>query len=320
VAASIQQVPFDLVALPESAQSKFSDTLDIDGRHRILYLGDNWSGGVDLFNIASATPEYMRTIKLRGRIYGVVVAGDVEKLFVGMSGSTLAAISINGPKDLVELIHTGGVGHVDLLDYDPAHGRVFAANRLDGFLSCIDATTNQIVGRVDGLGRGLEQPRYSPVDKMVYLTDNVENVLYQIDPEKNALVERFAIAEPCFPNGMAIDPSTNLAVLASSNEKQPRTVVWDLTKQEMVDVIEDCGGADGVVYVPRLDRYLVAAPDSAGGPVVGVFGMNPVRLLAKVPTAKGASWAAFDSHHGTVIVPAVSNGRPALLNIAFADS
>jgi DNA-binding beta-propeller fold protein YncE len=314
MAVLINEVPIELTVLPDSAQGKFSDTLDIDGERRILYLGDNWTGGLDVFDIAAGTPRYVRTIKLRGRIYGVAVAGDLEKVFAGMSGSTLAAISVGGEKSAVELIDTGGLGHVDLIDYDQANRRVFAANRLDGLMTCIDAVSHKVTGRVTGLGRGLEQPRFNPADGMVYLTDNVENVLFKIDPETSTLKETYPIAAPCFPNGMAINPKTNQAVLACSTHDRPATVVWDLGRQEIVTVVEDCGGADGVVYDPALDRFLVAASGSAGGPVIGVFGGDPVRMQAKIPTAKGSSWVGFDSRTRQVYAPAVEQGRPALLH------
>jgi hypothetical protein len=317
VAASVIQVPFELVSLPDSAQGKFSDTLEVDSANRVLYMGDNWSGGTDTFDIGESMPRYTKTTKIRGRIYGLALAPEAGKLFAGVSGSVLAAIMVNTEKSAVEQVHTGGSGHVDLLDYDASHGWIFAANRLDGIITWVDVETNRIVGRVDGLGRGLEQPRYHAADGMVYLTDNVENVLYQIDPAKGRLVETFKISVPCFPNGMAMNPNTNMALLASSNHKEPRTVLWDLARQEISGVFEDCGGADGVVYVPGLDRFLVAASDDAAGPVLGVFGGDPVRLLAKVPTAKGASWAGFDADHGKVYVPAVSNGRPSLLTFAL---
>ena len=312
-------VQFELVPVPDSARGKFSDTLDIDSDHRLLYMGDNWSGGVDVFDISSAVPGFLRTIKLRGRIYGLVVAGNVNKLFAGMSGSTLAAISINSEKNAVTLIHTGGVGHVDLLDYDSEHRRVFSANRVDGFLTSLDAVTTEITGRVDGLGHGLEQPRFNRVDGMVYLTDNVENVLYQIDPDRHRLVETFSLAEPCFPNGMAINPQTNQAVLACSNRETPRTLVWDLTRQEIITVIEDCGGADGVIYEPSIDRFLVASSGSSGGPVIGILGGDPVRLLAKVRTAQDASWVGFDSERRVVYAVAVDNGKPAVLSFHLRE-
>jgi DNA-binding beta-propeller fold protein YncE len=312
-----------LTSLPDAAQAKFCDTLDIDQEQHLLYAGDNWAGGLDVFDISSPVPKYIRTISLRGRLYGVAVAANVGKAFVGMSGSTLAVIDINPASatinTLVAQIHTGGQGHVDLVDYDPVHKRLYAANRVDGFMVSVDANTNEIVGRVTGLGTGLEQPRFNPADGMVYLTDNRANVLYQIDPSTNKLVNTFEIADACYPNGIAINPETNQAVLACSNRERPHTVIWDLNEQRIDSVVEDTGCGDGAMYEPTIDRFFFAAAGYSGGPVMGIFGGKPTRFLTNVPTMKGASWVAYDRKNKLVYAPAVQNGRPALISFHWPE-
>lgn len=315
---SVTSAPLSLTTLPDAAGVKFCDTLDIDHERHLLYAGDNWSGGVDVFDIAAPKPEYIKTITIRGKIYGVTVARNVDKLFVGVSGSVVAVIDVTEGSDksntVVVQIDTGGTGHSDLLDYDPIHKRLYAANRLDGFMTVIDATTNLIVGRVDGLGRGLEQPRFNPKDGMVYLTDNKENVLYQIDPTACKLIARFEIADACYPNGMAINPATNQALLACGNPDRPHTVIWDLNAQAIDSIIEESGCGDGAIYDSTIDRFFFAAPGYVGGPVMGIFGGNPVRFLTNVVTATGASWVAYDRRNELVYAPAIENGKPALIS------
>ena len=314
----VTPAPLSLTAVPEPAGIKFCDTLDIDHDHHILYAGDNWSGGVDVFDIAKPKPEYIKTISIRGKIYGINVARNVDKLFVGVSGSIVAVIDVTIDSAKYNTVgaevDTGGIGHADLLDYDPINKKLYVANRLDGFMTLIDATTNLIVGRVEGLGRGLEQPRFNSTDGMVYLTDNKENVLYQIDPVACKLVATFEIADACYPNGMAINPVTNQALLACSNSDRPHTVIWDLNTQSIDSIIEESGCGDGAIYDPTIDRFFFAAAGFVGGPVMGIFGGNPVRFLTNVPTAKGASWVAYDRRNKLVYAPAVENGKPALLS------
>jgi DNA-binding beta-propeller fold protein YncE len=318
MAHSITSAPLNWTAVPEAAGAKFCDTLDIDHDENLLYAGDNWSGGVDVFDIATPEPRYIKTISIRGRIFGIAVARNVDKLFVGVSGSVVAVVDIGRGSDnsggLVAQLDTGGSGHTDLLDYDPIHKRLYAANRIDGFMTCIDAATNRVVGRVEGLGKGLEQPRFNSADGMVYLTDNRENVLYQIDPVACKLVATFEIADACYPNGMAINPETNQALLACSNRDRPHTVIWDLNAQAIVSIIEDSGCGDGAIYDATIDRFFFAAAGFGAGPVMGIFGGNPVRLLSNVSTARGASWVAYDRKNRLVYAPAIQNGKPALLS------
>ena len=217
-----------------------------------------------------------------------------------MSGSTLAVIDIASDHS-VALVHTGGAGHVDLLDYDSTHRRLFVANRLDRLLTWIDADSNEIIGRVEGLGSGLEQPRYNPADGLVYLTDNKDNVLFQIDPESACLVETFAIQDECFPNGMAINAKNNQALLVSSYTARPHTVIWDLNTQKIASITEESGCGDGAVYVPSVDLIFKAASEFGDGPVIGVFGGDPVRFLTNVAATPGVSWVDYD----TAILPEV---------------
>ena len=309
--------------LPDAAQAKFCDTLDIDHDRHILYFGDNWSGGIDVFDISTKKPEYLATVKLRGRVFGVAVATNVRKVYVGMSGSTLAVIDTSGDfpgaNKVAAQIHTGGINHVDLLEYEPISNRLYAANRLDRFLVVVDGATNEIIGRIDGLGGGLEQPRFNSADGMIYLTDNIENVLYQIDPASNRLVNTFEIQDACYPNGLAINPKTNRALLACSNKERPHTVIWDLNRQTIESVIEESGSGDGALYEPSLDRFFFAASGFGGGPVIGIFGGTPVRFLGNVPTAKGASWVGYDRTNNLVYAPAVEKGRPVLLSFPMPD-
>jgi hypothetical protein len=305
------------------AQAKFSDTLDIDHEHNVLYVGDNWSSGLDVFDLSTAEAKYVKTIGIRGRIYGVAVASDIDKVFVGLSGSRVAVIDIssgiNAINPVVAQIDTGGDGHTDLLDYVPTHKALYAANRLDGFLVSIDAESHAIIGRLEGLGSGLEQPRFNPADGMLYLTNNKANVLYQIDPIACTLVSTFSIEDPCFPNGMAINPATNRALLACGNQDRPHTVIWDLAEQRIESIFEESGCGDGAIYEPTIDRFLFAAAGYATGPVMGVFGGTPVRFITNVPTTAKSSWVAYDRKNKVVYAPANEEGRPALVSFRMPD-
>ena len=304
--------------LPDDAVGmKFTDTLDIDQEAHRLYMGDNWSGGLDVFDISTSEPKLLQTIRMRGLLYGVAVAKNVNKVFVGLNAGNVAVVDIDprspAANTVIARLDVGGHGHADLLDYDPVHKKVYVANRNDGFMTSIDAVAPTIVKRIEGLGGGLEQPRFNPADGMVYLAGNTDNVLYQIDPVTDVLVHTFDIGDPCHPNGLAIDPETGEALLACSNRERPRTVIWDLKRQQLASVTEDCGCGDGAIFSAAAGRFFFAASGFKDGPVMGIFGGQPARLLANVPTRRGASWVAYDETNRIVYAPMVENGKPALL-------
>ncbi len=324
-ASPVQISRFDLP--PDLCRSKFTDTLDIDQDAHRLYMGDNWSGGIDVFDISSSAPEYLKTIRanaMRPALYGLCVAKDLKKLFVAHGPAMVSVIDIDAKSDtadtVVATVNNGGVVQADLIDYDPVHKKVYVANRNEGFMTSIDAVDNRILTKIEGLGGALEQPRFNPADGMVYLVSNSDNVIHQIDPVSDRLVQTYDIGDECNPNGMAINPVTNQALLACNNKKRPHTVIWDLGTKAVASVFDDCGCGDGAVYDPVADRFLFAASGFPAGPVMGVFGGAPVRFQANVATQPGASWVAYDQTNKLVYAPAIHEGRPALISFPLPDA
>lgn len=307
--------------VPTSAYGqKFCDTLEIDQAAHRLYAGDNWSGGVDVFDISGPQAEYLKTIRTRGGFYGIAVAPELKKVFVGIAGGTVGIIDVDpastAADTFIERVDVGGRGHADLIDYDPVHRKLYAANRNDGFMTAVDAVSHKIAGRIEGLGGGLEQPRFNSADGMVYLAGNADNVLYQVNAATDELVRTIDVVEPCHPNGLAINPANNKAVLANSGRTN-HCVVLDLSTAK-VDSVADTGGGDGAAYDPVADRFFFAASGFRDGPVVGIFAGNG-KFLGNVPTARGASWVAYDETHQLLYFPTVQEGRPALLSFAVPD-
>jgi hypothetical protein len=314
-------VPLRFTGLAESAVGmKFTDTMDIDQDAHRLYQGDNWSGGIDVFDIRTPQATYVKTIRVRGGVFGVCVAPELRKVFAGLVGSAVAVLDVDPSSPTADTaiarIETGGRGTADLIDYDPVHRKIYIASHVDGFFTAIDAVRNTVVRRIEGLGRELEQPRFNPADGMVYLAGRDENAIHQIDPVTDTVVHTFPIDDPCNPNGMAINPKANMALLVSSNRDRPHTVLWDLTKQAVAAIFAESGRGDGAIYEPTIDRFFAAHSGFTGGPVMGVFGGDPVRFLANVPTARGASWVAYDRTNRLVYAPAIQEGRPALLSFS----
>lgn len=312
------KVPITLTEVPVSAQGvKFTDTIDIDQEAHLLYYGDNWSGGVDVFDISTTKARYVKTIRIRGTFYGVNVAKEVQKLFVGVSGSSLAIIDIatNSPTrdTVIATVDTGGRAAVDLMDWDPIRKRLYAANRGDGFLTVIDGVSNKAVSRITNLGPGVEQPRYNAADGMLYVTDNRTSVLYQVDPKTNLFVRSFPVEADSHPNGLAVNPKTNMGLLACNNHEHPRTIIWDFSKQQIAAIINDVGNGDGALYNAKVDRFFFAADGFTGGPVIGIFQGTPAKFLTNVPTLQRGSWVAYDETHQMVYAPAIQEGKPALI-------
>src|SRR5581483_1547414 len=240
-----------ITRLPVSAHAvKFCDTVEIDQDAHRLYACDNWAMGIDIFDISGPLPTYLKTVRTRGTWNGIIVAAELQKVFIAMSNG-VAVMDVNPSSPtadtFIATIPVGGKGHPDLIDYDPKQHLIFAPNRNDGLMSIIDTVEQRVVREVGGLGAGLEQARYNAADGMVYISGNEDSVLYQVDPQKGVLVRAIPIGEPCHPNGLAINPKTNKAVIANSG-RTTHGVVFDLETCKPQEVLDGEGGGDGAVY------------------------------------------------------------------------
>ena len=180
------KLPLRHVAVPPTAVGmKFCDTVEIDQNAHRLYAGDNWAGGVDVFDIASPEAKYLKTIKTKGGFYGIAVAAELRKVFVGLAGGMLGVIDVDPRSPSVDTfvarIDIGATGSADLIEYVPALKKVYAGMHNDKCVGVIDGVTHAVVAKIGGLGGAIEQPRYNEGDGMVYVASRTANALHQID-------------------------------------------------------------------------------------------------------------------------------------------
>jgi YVTN family beta-propeller protein len=183
------------------------------------------------------------------------------------------------------------------------HRKLYAANSDDNFVSVIDGVSNQIIKRIDGLGDGLEQPRYNAADGMVYLPSTRENLLHQFDPVVDELVQTFDIGDACNPNGLAVNANTNMGLLGcSSRQGYQHAALWDFATQRVVATFDQIGGGNATLYDPIADRFFFTAT-SEGQPLTGIFRGAPVQFLGNVVAGGGGgSSVAFDETNWVVYV------------------
>jgi len=163
----------------------------------------------------------------------------------------------------------------------------------------VDLASNTIAKRIDLPGGAIEQPRYNPVDKMMYLTGSEDNVLYQIDMNSMTMIKKTDIVDKCNPNGIAINPALNIAVLACSNTQQQHLAVWDFKAGKVTATTDKAGACDGNIYNAKADRFFVACSNFfRGGQLTILDGKG--NFLTNVPTAVGAHGVAYDETTNTV--------------------
>jgi len=312
VEADTTKVPLTKIVNP-GGQGKpaSSDIWDIDQAAHVMYVADRAAGGVSIWDVTTPQAKYVKAVETGSPPNGVSVAKNVNKVYAGLTDGNVAVVDIDpaSPKyrTVIAKINTGGK-LANELDYDANTKQIFIEDKDDGFLSIIDATKDSIAKKIDGLTQpGLEQPRYNPNDKMMYMSSGPSNLLYQFDPSKNELVKKIDVVEPCSPQGLAINATTNQALLGCGNTKQQFTAIWDFKTSKVVAKYDQAGAGDQAIYSPKADRYLFAASNFYRGPVLGIFDGKTGKFITSVPTVPGAHGVAYDETNNIVYL---GDGRP----------
>ena len=292
-------LPLPNVAIPPvQGKTGSFDIMEIDQSAHLLYVADRTDQGVDVFDISTPAARYVETISAGVGTNGVSVAKNVNKVFVTTNDSRVLIVDATPSSPnyhkIIASLSTGGKKRADELDYDPRDRKIYAANSDDGIVAAIDAVGNRIVKRWDNVGEGLEQPRYNAGNGMMYMTSSDQNAVFQFDPVRDVLVKKHDVGAACNPNGLAINPKTNQALLGCSNRQAPMTVLWDLNAGKVAQTFTQVGAGDMTVYSAKADLFFFAASNYPPGPVIGVFtGSNP-RWVANIPSVTGAHAVAYD--------------------------
>ena len=283
VAANTSTVPVYRLSIPPIAGKTASiDIMEIDQATHLLYVTDRGDNGIDIFDVATACPKYLRTIDVGSGPNGVVVAKNVNKLFAALNDSNVAIIDIatSGSEKVITKVSTGGKKRADELDYD--------------------ASTNAIIKKFENMGDALEQPRYDSADGMMYLTSSDQNAIFQFDPTKDVLVKKFDVGTKCNPNGLAINPTTQQALLGCSSRSANVAVAWDLKAGKALATFDQAGAGDATFYSPKADRFFFAASNFNRGAVMAIFAANPIRFITNIATAVGSHGLAYDETNGII--------------------
>jgi YVTN family beta-propeller protein len=312
-------------ALASLTAAASMDIMEIDQAAHRLYLADRSTTGVDVFDVSAPQPRFVKTIDTGSPPNGVSTAPNVKKVFAGLNDSTLAIIDVDpasaSADTVIARLNTGGEMRADEMDYDPVDRKLYVANSGDKFVTVIDAVRNTIIKRIDGLGEALEQPRYNAADGMMYLAGSGDNVLYKFNPVTDVLVKVYAVGDDCHPNGLAINPAANQALLGCSNRSgYDHAAIWDFSQERVVALFLQVRTGDGAIYDAVVNRYFFASQSNARGPAMSVFVGDPAAFLTNVKTATGAGTVAYDETNRMVYGPNRTVGEAGIVGFKLPDS
>ena len=280
--------------LPSLAATPIDAVVSDNTAHR-LYLADGAGLGVDVVDISAATPQYMRMIRLGDYPLGLAVAPDLHRLYAGLSTGAVAVIDTDSTSPTyMQVIASiaAGTTTADLLDYSPTRHQLLVTTSTDGQVVVVNALNNGI-SAVYPIRVPIGQARFNDRDGKVYVTVPSADAIYRVDPA-TGLITRKLVAKGCHPNGMAINPGRNLALVTCRGS----VGLFDLQTggNTVTRVVQ---GGDIVSYDSTSDWFAVASPHEATDSAIGVFGGEGT-FIGSVASTPNAHAAAFDNAHGLI--------------------
>jgi DNA-binding beta-propeller fold protein YncE len=285
---------------PITGKTAIMDIIDLDQAAQRLYVTDGLLLGLDVMDTSRSPGRYLKTIRVGSNPNGVVVAPDIQKVFVGTDDGTMVVIDVNphSPRadQRIATVQIEGKGASDLIDYDPKDHRVFLTNPDDGWVTAFDSRTYRKVATIAGVGL-VDQPRYDPADGMLYVSGAERNSVIKLDPRTNQVVGEAPIPVTCEPHGLAIDPTTNLGLIGCSDKDEVRTLSWNFTTGKMVRSFDQAGAGDQVIF-DAVSRHFYFAASSYSPAEVAIFQSGTaITFLTGVPTSHKSKGVAYDEVH-----------------------
>ena len=172
---ALQQLGF--ISIPtwttSGATAASFDTLTFNRETGVMYFADRPNKGATAIDTRTAT--YLGTIVLPGCATntacspsGVLVAPDLQKLIVTDRDTHIYIYDLRVPGQGPVAILTGPPG-TDELDYDPINQRAYIGNTTSSFsVTVVDVKANTVLGSIP-VAFAPEQPRFNPVDGLIYV-------------------------------------------------------------------------------------------------------------------------------------------------------
>jgi len=295
------------------------DLASFDPLNRIMYFADGTNHAIT--SIDTATNTLISSIAppdctMNQCPSGIQVAPDLQKLVVTNRQTTdwIYDLRTPGAPPVVVTVPAG----TDELDYDPIHQRVYVGNTTAPFfltgIDLVGPKANTVVAQIPMPG-SVEQPRFNPVDGMIYVS--IPSVgLVVVDPTAGSAGTGDIVATltgggsggvptiaACGPQGNDIDPVTNTMLIGCRGSLNGEAVL-NLTNGTMLSFQPYPTTNDVLKFNPNNRRWYTGTggninnggncPSTNTGtvfPALGVFAAPPVGSTSLNATFVGTQCA-----------------------------
>ena len=286
------------------------DLLDVaSSAHRLYVARTSGVMAVDLGTLA-VTPALLATqrghsampIPGTTRVIATDGAANTATVFEGATGRVVATLKVGTKPDAVA--------------WDPATRTVWVMNADSGDISVIDPAGLKVIATV-AVGGSLELGAADGAGRL-YVNIEDQNAVAVIDTRARKVLARYPLAGCEEPTGIAYarDVKRILSACANGVAKVTATDGRDLATLTIGP------RPDGALY--DQDRHLAFVPSGGDGTLAEISLTGTPRVLATIPTARGARTAALEPATGRIYLPsaaylpAVGSARPQAIPGTFA--
>src|SRR6266404_5791459 len=233
------------------AASRF-DYQSFDENTSRLYIAHLGDGVLTVFDASKET--VVGDVTDLPRVHGVIAVPELHRIYASATGSNELAVIDDSTLQIVARVPAGD--YPDGIAYASKAKKIYISDLHGKTDTVIDANTNQRLTTI-ALGGGAGNTQYDPVSEHIFVTVHRQNQLAEIDPIKDELIARYALAGCSEPHGLVIDSEHRLAFAAC--EENAKLAVFDLQAKKITAIHSVGADPDVLAFDKRLGRLYVSA-------------------------------------------------------------
>jgi YVTN family beta-propeller protein len=284
------------------------DYQSLDSESGRLYIAHLGSDLMTVFDVNKQT--IVGDVKDLKRVHGVLAVPELHRVYASATGINELAVIDDQTLQIVTRVPAGD--YPDGIAYATKVKKLYVSDLHSKTDTVIDATTNQRLTTI-ALGGGAGNTQYDSVSEHIFVTVHGQDQLAEIDPTKDQLVARYAIAGCSEPHGLLIDSEHRLAFV--SCEENAKLAVFDLETKKMTAIHSVGSDPDVLAFDSVFGRLYVSAESG----IITIFDEHS-RTLEKVGEGFFAPIAhslAVDNRTHRVYFPLQNVGGKPVLRIAL---
>lgn len=283
------------------------DYQSLDSESGRLYIAHLGSDLMTVFDVNKQT--IVGDVKDVKRVHGVLAVPALHRVYASATGTNELAVIDDQTFQILARVPAGD--YPDGVAYAIKANKIYVSDLHGKTDTVIDAKTNRRLATI-ALGGGGGNTQYDSVSEHIFVTVHRQNQLAEIDPTKDQLVARYAIAGCSEPHGLLIDSEHRLAFVVC--EDNAKLAVFDLEAKKMMAVHSVGADPDVLAFDKGFGRLYVSAESG----IITIFDEHG-RNLEKVGEgffAPNAHSVAVDSNTHRVYLPLQNVGGKPVLRIA----